>query len=149
MSDIPQSDLGQNQVPPPPPPHLPVPHPLPPPPPQNVAVTKVVEYEEEQPDTPGGALANMGCQCLVWALLLACLCAVSGVFPCSFGQAFIIAFCSLLALGLYFLPTVFAFSFKHPFRWPILAVNLFFGCTAIGWVVAFIWCFVGRPKPKK
>lgn len=110
------------------------------------SIPKVVTPEDEQPDTPGGACFNMGCQCVLWALLIAVLGAAVGAFPWSFGQTFLIMFGCFLALGLYFLPTVFAFSFKHPYRWPILAVNLFFGCTAIGWVLAFIWCFIGRPQ---
>lgn len=145
MNDQSQSDMEQSQVP------------LPPPPPQPAVVIPpsvqtipqqpvVVEHEEKKPDTPGGALCNMGCSCLAWALAIAGLGALSGAFSCSFWQAFLIIFGALLALGLYFLPSVFAFSFRHPYRWPIMAVNLFFGCTAIGWVIAFIWSFVGRPQ---
>lgn len=166
MSEVPQNNDGQNVTPLPPltPPAQPaasVACPPPPPPvtsqaafpsPQQatqVVIPKVLGPEEEQPDTPGGACFNMGCQCVLWALLIAVLGATVGAFPWSFGQTFLIMFGSFLALGLYFLPAVFAFSFKHPYRWPILAVNLFFGCTAIGWVLAFIWCFVGRPQTGK
>lgn len=141
MNDRFQADRVQSKIP------SPTPMVIIPPPAQPISGQPIiVEYEEKKPDTPVGAFCNMGCQCLLWALILAGLAAFGGAFPCSFWDAFLIIFCILFALGLYFLPSVFAFSFRHPYRWPIMAVNLFFGCTAIGWVIAFIWCFVGRPQ---
>ncbi len=39
----------------------------------------------------------------------------------------------------YFLPTIVAFSRRHRNRWIILAINLVFGATLLGWVLALIW----------
>jgi len=39
----------------------------------------------------------------------------------------------------YFLPTIVAFSRQHRNRWIILAINLVFGATLLGWVLALIW----------
>lgn len=49
----------------------------------------------------------------------------------------------LFALGsiLYFLPSLIASKRNHHNHISILLVNLFFGWTAIGWIVALIWAF--------
>ena len=44
---------------------------------------------------------------------------------------------SLCFLGLYFLPTWYAKDHNRPMMGSVFVVNLFFGWTAIGWVVAF------------
>jgi hypothetical protein len=41
----------------------------------------------------------------------------------------------------HFLPAFIAFYRKHPNRIPILLVNIFFGWTGLGWIVALIWSF--------
>jgi hypothetical protein len=52
---------------------------------------------------------------------------------------------ALFALLFYFLPTsLAAFRRRKKFPW-ILGVNLLLGWTVIGWIVAFIWAFVGKP----
>jgi hypothetical protein len=43
------------------------------------------------------------------------------------------------ALALLFLPTLVARSRNHPNTLPIFLVNLFFGWTFVGWMVALIW----------
>ncbi len=39
----------------------------------------------------------------------------------------------------YWIPTIVAFVRKHPSRNGILALNLFFGWTFVGWVVSLAW----------
>lgn len=46
----------------------------------------------------------------------------------------------VLALG-FFLPTLIAFIRRHPNRWPILAVNVAFGATGLGWFATLLWSF--------
>ncbi len=43
------------------------------------------------------------------------------------------------AAVLYFVPTIIAAYKKHPHTLWIFLVNLFFGCTVIGWIIAFLW----------
>lgn len=51
----------------------------------------------------------------------------------------------------YWIPTIIAFRRNHPSRGGILALNLFFGWTFAGWVVALVWALsdntlsVGQP----
>jgi RsiW-degrading membrane proteinase PrsW (M82 family) len=54
----------------------------------------------------------------------------------------------LAALGfvVYFLPSIIAELRKHPQGMPILVVNLFFGWTLIGWVVALAWSFSAQKR---
>lgn len=58
----------------------------------------------------------------------------------------------LLSLGLvyliiiallHFIPAVIAFARGHQSKWAIFAVNLLFGWTFIGWIIAFIWSLTG------
>lgn len=53
-----------------------------------------------------------------------------------------------LMLTLYVVPTVVAFSRRHPNRWPILIVNLAFGATLIGWLIALIWALHAIHRPE-
>ncbi len=48
---------------------------------------------------------------------------------------------ALLAVGVavYFAPSIFATRREHPNSLPIIIVNVFFGWTLIGWVVALAW----------
>lgn len=49
----------------------------------------------------------------------------------------------LMALPLYLLPSIIAFARNHPYKLPILLVNVFGGVIGgLGWVVALVWCFV-------
>jgi hypothetical protein len=45
----------------------------------------------------------------------------------------------LLALVVYFLPAMIAFWREHHYKWVIFAINLVFGLTGVGYLVAFIW----------
>jgi len=60
-----------------------------------------------------------------------------------------------LALGLfymiligfaYFIPAIIAIARQHHSRWAIIAVNLLFGWTFIGWAAALIWSLTGVKK---
>jgi hypothetical protein len=45
----------------------------------------------------------------------------------------------LIALAIYFLPTLIAVKRTHHNRTPIMLVNIFLGWSAIGWIVTLIW----------
>ena len=45
----------------------------------------------------------------------------------------------LLVLGIYFVPTIFAFKRKHQNKLGVFALNLFTGWTIIGWVATLVW----------
>lgn len=49
----------------------------------------------------------------------------------------------LLALVIFFLPTVIAFGKGHKYSWIILFINVVFGFTLIGWFGALIWSVAG------
>ncbi|MGA2029248.1 MAG: superinfection immunity protein, partial [Verrucomicrobiota bacterium] len=51
----------------------------------------------------------------------------------------LLVFCGLLALVVYFLPTIIALWRKHHYKWVIFAINLFVGVTGVGYLVALIW----------
>lgn len=44
-----------------------------------------------------------------------------------------------IVLAIYFLPTTIADNKRHKNTTSIFVINLFFGCTLIGWVIALIW----------
>lgn len=48
-------------------------------------------------------------------------------------------FLFLLSFCVYFIPTFIAFKRKHISRYGILIINLCFGFTFIGWVIALAW----------
>lgn len=54
------------------------------------------------------------------------------------GAIFLIALI-VLVLFIYIIPSVVAFGRKHPNRWAILAVNVVFGGTGIGWLGSLVW----------
>jgi hypothetical protein len=45
----------------------------------------------------------------------------------------------LIALVIFFLPTVIAFAKNRKYRWVVLFVNVVAGFTLIGWFGALIW----------
>ena len=51
------------------------------------------------------------------------------------------------SLALLFLPTLVARSRNHPNTLPIFLVNLFFGWTFVGWMVALIWASTRPANP--
>lgn len=52
----------------------------------------------------------------------------------------------LLAMGLYFAPTIGAVLFKHRNVAAIGILNLFLGWTLLGWVAALVWAFTDNRK---
>lgn len=63
------------------------------------------------------------------------------------GPAKAIVMLSLVAV-LYFVPTVFAFLRGRRRKWIIAAINLFFGWTFIGWIVAMLMNYSYEPPPE-
>ena len=51
-----------------------------------------------------------------------------------------------IALAFYFLPTIVASSRGHHSAGAVFVLNLIFGWTLLGWVVAFVWSFT-NPTP--
>ena len=47
--------------------------------------------------------------------------------------------CILIAFFVFFCPTIIAFNREHHYKWIILGINLIFGATGIGYLVAFAW----------
>lgn len=45
----------------------------------------------------------------------------------------------ILAAIIYFMPAIVAKKRVHPHREGIFLLNLFFGWTVIGWMIALIW----------
>jgi predicted membrane protein len=59
---------------------------------------------------------------------------------------FLLIFIGIFVFVLHFLPSFVAFNRRADnFIW-ILLINIFFGWTLIGWVVALIWAFNDRPR---
>ncbi len=54
---------------------------------------------------------------------------------------------SMLVMGLYYVPSYVAAARGHQNTVPILLVNLLFGSTGFGWIVALIWaCMSVQPR---
>ncbi|WP_394748437.1 superinfection immunity protein [Spongiimicrobium salis] len=47
----------------------------------------------------------------------------------------------------YFLPSIIALFRAKPNTIAIMALNLFLGCTLVGWVVALVWSLSANSKP--
>ncbi len=60
------------------------------------------------------------------------------------GLILLIAGIILLVIGL--LPSLIALSREHQYRWPILIINIFFGWTLIGYVIALVWAVMPKGK---
>jgi len=54
-----------------------------------------------------------------------------------------------LILVAYCLPTIVAFARRHRNRWMILVINLAFGATVLGWIVALVWAMNKVDDPRK
>ena len=55
----------------------------------------------------------------------------------------------LIAIVLFFLPTIIAFRRDHRNRWVIFLINFVFGATVLGWVGALIWAMNKIDDPLK
>jgi hypothetical protein len=53
----------------------------------------------------------------------------------------------LFLIGLYFLPTLIAFSRDHHQKIAILLTNLFLGWSGLGWIAALIWSATATRGP--
>ena len=51
----------------------------------------------------------------------------------------IIAILGILCLTGYLAPTIIALIRNHHYKWVLFAINLIFGMTGIGYLIAFIW----------
>lgn len=60
------------------------------------------------------------------------------------GDSILILIFVLMAIGCYFIPTIFAMNRNHRNRGSIMVLNLFFGWSFIGWVVALMWSMSGN-----
>ncbi len=49
-----------------------------------------------------------------------------------------------ITMFLYLMPTFVAFHRKHRNRWPLLALNVLFGWSFIGWVACLVWACVAK-----
>jgi hypothetical protein len=47
----------------------------------------------------------------------------------------------------YWIPTIVAFVRKHPSKGAILALNMFFGWTFVGWVLSLVWALSSPQTP--
>ena len=54
-----------------------------------------------------------------------------------------------LVVAAYCLPSIVAFARRHRNRWVILAINLAFGATLIGWIIALVWALNKMDAPVK
>lgn len=52
----------------------------------------------------------------------------------------------IIALAIYFLPTIVAMIREHMSKGAIFALNLILGWTLAGWLFAFIWSLTGNTK---
>lgn len=58
-------------------------------------------------------------------------------------DAFVVrlAVVALIAIVVFFLPTLIAFYRRHPNRWLIFVINTVFGGTGLGWLGSLVWAF--------
>lgn len=54
----------------------------------------------------------------------------------------------LVVIVVYFIPTIVAYFKNHINTLAIFILNLFFGCTLIGWVAALIWAVYNKDVVK-
>lgn len=55
----------------------------------------------------------------------------------------------VVVFGFFSIPTLVAFSRRHRNRWAILVLNMVFGATLIGWVIALVWAMNKVDDPVK
>ena len=54
-----------------------------------------------------------------------------------------------LVCVIYPLPAIIAFTKRHRNRWVILIINIAFGATVIGWLIALVWALNKVDAPVK
>jgi hypothetical protein len=97
-----------------------------------------------------GRLLGLSPEHKLWAFIagFAFLCSLSTVPMSEHGtwaDALYLAMTPLLFIFIYFLPTAAAINRRHPEFNSIFIMNLFFGWTIAGWVVALFWA-LRRPE---
>jgi hypothetical protein len=45
----------------------------------------------------------------------------------------------IICLAIYLIPTIIAFNRNHHFKFVIMAINIIFGVTGIGYLIALVW----------
>ncbi len=65
------------------------------------------------------------------------------------GTVLLIIAALVLALFVYFLPTVVANQRRHRERGPIFVLNLLAGWTFAGWVAALVWSLTSNTEPSR
>jgi Superinfection immunity protein len=53
---------------------------------------------------------------------------------------------AILVFMIYSLPTIIAFRRNHAYKWVIFAINLAFGASGLGWLVALVWAIYPQNK---
>ena len=49
----------------------------------------------------------------------------------------------LVVIPLAFLPAIIALKKNHPYKIPIILINIFGGLLwGVGWLIALVWCFI-------
>ena len=91
-----------------------------------------------------GRLLGLAPEHKLWAFIVgfAFLCSLSTVPMSEHGtwsDTLYLALIPLLVIFIYFLPTAAAINGRHPNFNSIFIMNLFFGWTIAGWVVALFW----------
>lgn len=64
-------------------------------------------------------------------------------------MAIVIGLLAFICMVLGNLPMLIAFGRGHQHRWAILLVQLFFGLTVIGWIIALVWAVTGKRAGQK
>ncbi len=55
----------------------------------------------------------------------------------------------IVVVILYMLPTLIAYARDIPQRKTVTVVNIVFGWTLVGWVIAFIWALMAQTSPEE
>jgi len=98
-----------------------------------------------------GRLLGLALEHKLWAFIVgfAFLCSLSTV-PMSehetWSDTFYVALIPLLVIFIYFLPTAAAINSRHSKFQSIFIVNLLFGWTIAGWIVALFWAIRRPPE---
>ena len=53
----------------------------------------------------------------------------------------------IAAFIFYIIPSIVAWRRQHYYKWVIIALNIFFGVTGIGWLVALVWAAWPKDTP--
>lgn len=98
------------------------------------------------------SLKNILSTFFLFAVLLFCVCLaallLSDLYKEKVSGNIEIILVLLFLLTVYLLPSINAFNRWHKDRKAVLALNVFLGWTAIGWICSLIWSFTG-PNLKK